>query len=108
MVLSTSVNPPFVKWHDDGSFHFDKDGRFVTMDGYPVLGFQADESGKILNKVEPIRLGQTTIQAKATKEVSIQMNLDSRENKKEFDITKPEKTSSFSNTTFLILPIKLV
>jgi len=82
----------------DGSFHFDKEGNLVTMDGYKVMGFQADDSGKILNKIEPIKLGQTTIQAKATKDVNIQMNLDSRENKKEFDITKPEKTSNFSNT----------
>ncbi len=82
----------------DGSFHFDKEGNLVTMDGYKVMGFQADEAGKILNKIEPIKLGATTIQAKGTKDVNVQMNLDSRENKKEFDVTKPEKTSNFSNT----------
>lgn len=82
----------------DGSFHFDKEGNLVTMDGYKVMGYQADEEGKILNKIDPIKLGATTIRAKATKDVNIQMNLDSRENKKEFDITKPEKTSNFSNT----------
>lgn len=81
----------------DGSFHFDKEGSLVTMDGYKVMGFQS-ENGKIVNKVEPIKLGSSAIPAKATKEVAITMNLDSRENKKEFNIESPEKTSNFSNT----------
>jgi flagellar hook protein FlgE len=92
------IDAPFgAGYTRDGSFHFDKEGNLVTMDGYKVMGFQA-EDGKILNKIEPIKLGNTTIQAKATKDVNISMNLDSRENKTEFDITKPEKTSAFSNT----------
>jgi flagellar hook protein FlgE len=68
------------------------------MDGYKILGFQADEKGTIINKLEPVKLGGTTIPAKATKEVLMSMNLDSRTNKQEFNIEQPEKTSSFSNT----------
>jgi flagellar hook protein FlgE len=82
----------------DGSFHFDKEGQLTTMDGYKILGFQADEKGTIINKLEPVKLGGTTIPAKATKEVLMSMNLDSRTNKQEFNIEQPEKTSSFSNT----------
>jgi len=82
----------------DGSFHFDKEGQLTTMDGFKILGFQADEKGNIINKLEPIKLGNTAIPAKATKEIVMAMNLDSRANKQEFNIEKPEKTSSFSNT----------
>lgn len=82
----------------DGSFHFDKEGQLTTMDGYKVLGFQADESGKMLNKIDAIKLGNTTIAAKGSKEVAMSMNLDSRMNKTEFKIENPEKTSNFSNS----------
>lgn len=82
----------------DGSFHFDKEGQLTTMDGYKILGFQADEKGNIINKLEPVKLGGTTIPAKATKDVLMSMNLDSRTNKQEFNIEQPEKTSAFSNT----------
>jgi flagellar hook protein FlgE len=93
------IDAPFGQGYTrDGSFHFDKDGQLVTMDGYKVMGFQADEAGKILNKMDPIKLGSTAIQAKATKQVNVNMNLDSRSNKMEFKIEQPEKTSAFSNT----------
>jgi flagellar hook protein FlgE len=82
----------------DGSFHFDKEGSLTTMDGYKILGFQADEKGKILNKLDPIKLGSTTIAAKASKEIEMSMNLDSRVNKTEFNIETPEKTAAFSNS----------
>jgi len=82
----------------DGSFHFDKEGRLVSMDGYPILGFQADENGNILNKMEEIKVDSTSIPAKATNEVKILMNLDTRELKKEFNIESPDKSSNFSNT----------
>lgn len=82
----------------DGSFHFDKEGQLTTMDGYKVLGYQADEFGKITNRVDAIKLGGTNIPAKATKDVNMMMNLDSRVNKMEFSIENPEKTSNFSNS----------
>lgn len=82
----------------DGSFHFDKEGQLTTMDGYKVLGFQADETGKMLNKIDSIKLGNTTIAAKGTKNLNMSMNLDSRITKKEFNIENPEKTSNFSNS----------
>ncbi|MFA6238993.1 MAG: flagellar hook protein FlgE [Bacteriovorax sp.] len=82
----------------DGSFHFDKNGQMTTMDGDKVLGFQADENGKIQNKIDAIKLGNTTIAAKGTKEVVMSMNLDSRADKMEFNIENPEKTSNFSNS----------
>ncbi|MBI2522138.1 MAG: flagellar hook protein FlgE [Bdellovibrio sp.] len=82
----------------DGSLNFDKGGQLVTGDSFPVLGFGADDKGKITNKIEPIKLGNTTINAKATEEVAISMNLDSRENIGKFDLANAEKTASYSST----------
>ena len=94
-----TIDAPFGRGYTrDGSFHFDKEGQLTTMDGYKVMGFQADEKGKIMNKIDPIKLGNTTIAAKATKEVLMSMNLDSTQNKKEFNIEAPEKTANFSNS----------
>ena len=82
----------------DGSFHFDKNGQLINGDGYPVMGFQANEEGKITQKQGPIKLGNTTIPAQPTKKVDISMNLDSRADIQQFDITNPDKTSNFNTS----------
>ncbi|MFZ8933109.1 MAG: flagellar hook protein FlgE [Bacteriovoracaceae bacterium] len=83
----------------DGSLHFDAQGNLVNPDGFRVMGFEADpESGKITNKMGAIKLGSTTIPAKSTKKVDVSMNLDSREPIRQFDINKPDDTSSYSNS----------
>jgi flagellar hook protein FlgE len=70
----------------------------INGDGYRVNGFQPDAEGKMTNKLEPIKLGSTTIPATASNEVKISMNLDSRENVMVFDPKNPEKTSNFNNS----------
>lgn len=82
----------------DGSFHFDKDGHLINGDGYKVTGFQADEKGEITTKTGPVKLGNTTIPATATKELKISMNLDSREKNKQFNPLDPENTSNFNSS----------
>ena len=82
----------------DGSFHFDKEGHLINGDGFKIIGFQPDEQGKITNKVDSIKLGNTTIPAKATDEVKLMMNLDSREDVQQFNPENPEKTSSFNTS----------
>lgn len=82
----------------DGSFHFNKDGELINGDGYQVLGFQADEEGKISQKMGPIKLGNTTIPAEPTENVTMSMNLDSRAEVQQFDINNPEKTSNFNTS----------
>jgi flagellar hook protein FlgE len=82
----------------DGSMHFNKEGELVNADEYKVLGFAANEDGKLTNKLEAIKLGNTTIPAAATKELKLSMNLDSREKIKQFDINDPEETSNFGHS----------
>ncbi|MCB9060044.1 MAG: flagellar hook protein FlgE [Halobacteriovoraceae bacterium] len=93
------IDAPFGRGYSrDGSFHFDKEGFLINGDGYNVMGFAANDDGKITNKMEKIKLGNTTIPASATKEVKVSMNLDSRANTQEFNIEDPEKTSEFNTT----------
>lgn len=81
----------------DGSFHFDREGFLVTNDNQRVQGFQADERGNILNKTGDIRFPRALIPAKATKELKLDLNLDSRvDTTKKFDIKDPYATSHFS------------
>lgn len=82
----------------DGSLHFNKEGELVNSDGYQVMGFTADESGNVTNKLEAIKLGNTTIPAVATKDVNINMNIDSRAEIIEFNPEAPEKTSNFMHS----------
>jgi flagellar hook protein FlgE len=81
----------------DGSFHFDREGNLVTNDNQRVQGYMADEQGKILNKMADIKFPRALIPAKATSEVKIDLNLDSRiEPNKKFDIKDPYTTSDYS------------
>jgi flagellar hook protein FlgE len=80
----------------DGSFHFDKDGFLVTNDNQRVQGFEADEKGNIVNKLEDIRFPRALIPAKATTKVRMDLNLDSRAEIKPFDPARPYDTSEFS------------
>ncbi|MBL7665754.1 MAG: flagellar hook protein FlgE [Bacteriovoracaceae bacterium] len=93
------VEAPFgTGYTRDGSFHFDKEGNLITGDGYKILGFQADEEGKITNKIGSIQLGNTTIPANSTKEVKMSMNLDSREEILKFDPKNADKTSNYNTS----------
>jgi len=82
----------------DGSFHFDKEGFMVNGDGYKVNGFQPDEKGGITTKSGSIKLGNTTIPATPSTDVTVSMNLDSRAPVMKFDPTNPEKSSNFNSS----------
>lgn len=93
------VEAPFGNGYTrDGSFHFDKEGFLITGDGYRVKGFSANDKGEITNTLDAIKLGNTTIPAQATEDVDISMNLDSRDEIKQFNPEEPEETSNFSHS----------
>ena len=81
----------------DGSFHFDKDGYLVTNDNQRVQGFTADDKGTIINKLEDVRFPRALIPAKATAEIKMDLNLDSRiAGGKVFNAKDPFATSDYS------------
>ncbi|MFN8944578.1 MAG: flagellar hook protein FlgE, partial [Pseudobdellovibrionaceae bacterium] len=81
----------------DGSFHFDREGYLVTNDKQRVQGFQADEKGNILNKLNDVKFPRALIPAKGTSSLRLDLNLDSRvEPTKTFDINDPYSTSHYS------------
>jgi flagellar hook protein FlgE len=82
----------------DGSFHFDREGYLVSNDNQRVQGFQADEKGRIINKMGDLRFPRALIPAKPTQEIKMDMNLDSRieAGLKKFDMKDPYATSDYS------------
>jgi flagellar hook protein FlgE len=93
------VEAPFGNGYTrDGSMHFNKEGELVNSDGYRVIGYQSNERGEITNQLGPIKLGQTTIPARATENVKVNMNIDSRAEVIQFDPNRPDETSNFSNS----------
>ncbi len=79
----------------NGAFRFDREGKLITSDGARVMGFEADDLGKISTKLGPVSVDRSVIDAKKTESVNLFMNLDLRAEKlKEFNIAKPEKTSN--------------
>ncbi len=92
-----SIEAPFGPGYTrDGSFHFDKEGYLISSDGYRVRGFAANEKGELTNQVLPIKLGSTTVAAKPTDKIKVNMNLDSRAEIKAFDVNDPIKSSNFN------------
>jgi flagellar hook protein FlgE len=81
----------------DGSLKFDKDGFLVTNDYQKVQGFQADEKGQIVNKLDNIRFPRAMTPAKATQKITMDLNLDSRvQNVRPFDPKNPYDSSHYS------------
>jgi flagellar hook protein FlgE len=81
----------------DGSFHFDKEGYLVTGDNARVQGFEADEKGRIINKMGDIRFPKVLTPAKATTKVKLELNLDSRaDTNRKFNEEDPYISAHFS------------
>lgn len=94
-----SVSAPFgTGFSRDGSMHFNKDGELVNSDGYQVMGFKYNEKGEPTNKLDPIKLGSATIPAQSTTKVGLSLNVDSRQDVKQFNIEKPDDTSNFNTS----------
>jgi flagellar hook protein FlgE len=80
----------------NGSFHFDKEGKLVNSDGNRVMGFLADDKGKMLPKLSEISIDRSVIDARKTADVKLFMNLDLRADKRlQFDAKNPDQTSHF-------------
>jgi flagellar hook protein FlgE len=81
----------------NGAFHFDREGKLVNSDNFRVLGFQADESGKITSKMGEVSIDRGVIDAKKTINVDMFLNLDLRADvNKVFNPANPDGTSHFT------------
>lgn len=81
----------------NGVFHFDKEGKLINSDNYHVMGFKADENGRITSKMGEVSVDRTVIDAKKTSGVNLFLNLDLRADKAlEFDPMRPDETSHFA------------
>jgi flagellar hook protein FlgE len=83
----------------NGSFNFNKDGELINVDGAKIMGFRADDAGKITTKLDSVKLEKTVIDAKKTENVDMSMNLDIRGdviNGGAFDPLRPAETSNYS------------
>ena len=87
-----------VSYSRDGSFHFDRQGFLVSNNGQKVQGYQASDKGVIETKVGDIQFPRALVNASPTKEVKLDLNLDSRviADSKKFDAKDPYKTSDFA------------
>ncbi len=93
-VLRGSDGPSFTR---DGSLHFDKDGYLVTNDNQRVQGYDSDDKGNIINKLVDMKFPRALVPAKATSEVKLDLNLDSRiVGGKKFDPKDAFGTSDYS------------
>lgn len=93
-VMDSSEGRAFTR---DGSFHFDKEGKLVNGEGSKILGFQADDAGKITSKMGSISIDRAVLDAKGTDKVSLVANLDSRADTSiKFDPKNPDKTTHFA------------
>lgn len=83
-----------------GSFQFDKDGYLSDTIGGRVQGYLADQEGNLSSRLSDVRIQTSNIPPNATKEILLNVNLDSRKDvlEQEFDMAYPEKTSNFSNS----------
>lgn len=83
----------------DGSFRFDKEGYLISNDKQQVMGWSADENGNMINKLTPVKFPRALIPAQATREVRMELNLDSRvEATKKFDSKDPYNSSHYATS----------
>ncbi len=87
-----------VAYTRDGSFKFDRNGMLTTSGGQVVQGYQANEKGKIETKVGNLKFPKALQNAIGTKEVKLDLNLDSRVavDGKKFDPKDPFQSSDYA------------
>ena len=87
-----------VNYTRDGSFKFDKNGFLTTNSGQRVQGYQANEKGSIETRLGDMKFPKALVNASATKEIKLDLNLDSRAiaDAKKFDPKDPFKSSDYA------------
>jgi len=83
-----------------GQFSMDRDGYLVNPDDLRVQGYLADSAGNILPSLSDVQINVTLTPPRATQQVDINANLDSRSSSIPggFVIADPDGTSNFSSS----------
>jgi flagellar hook protein FlgE len=83
-----------------GSFNFDAEGYLSDSMGGHLMGYLADANGQLGTRLQEVRVVTNNVPPSATKNVTFNVNLDSREKvlPGEFDLNNAEKSSNFSTT----------
>lgn len=86
-VLSTSRGLRFTRW---GQFSVDRDGFFVSADGYRVQGLNAEK------QLQPLQLRGVHMLAEATRTVTFMARLDPNATIRTFNPLDPTNTANFN------------
>ena len=83
-----------------GSLHFDKDGYLAIAGGGRIQGYMADNEGSLTSRLQDVRIETNSIPPNATKNLNVNIQLDSRSDiiEQDWDPLMPEKTSNFNTT----------
>lgn len=84
-----------------GNFSTDNEGFLVNNDGLRVQGYSASDDGSLTSVLGDIQVADPQIAPSATEDITINLNLDSRDENapiQTFDINDAANTSSFSNS----------
>lgn len=93
-------NPTKFQYTRNGQFGVDNQNRIVSQNGLFLVGYPADSAGQILSTSKSVlTLDQTPLGQQATKNSTIELNVDNRVNSLAGTAFKPDLPTSYSQAT---------
>lgn len=93
-------NPTKFQYTRNGQFGVDNQNRIVNQNGMYLVGYPADSTGQILSTSKSVLiLDQTPLGQQATKESTIELNVDNRVNSLVGTAFSPSLPTSYSQAT---------
>ncbi len=93
-------NPTKFQYTRNGQFGVDNQNRIVSQNGLFLVGYPADSAGQILSTSKSVlTLDQTPLGQQATKNSTIELNIDNRVNSLAGTAFKPDLPTSYSQAT---------
>jgi flagellar hook protein FlgE len=93
-------NPTKFQYTRNGQFGVDNQNRIVSQNGLFLVGYPADSAGQILSTSKSVLiLDQTPLGQQATKNSTIELNVDNRVNSLAGTAFKPDLPTSYSQAT---------
>lgn len=93
-------NPTKFQYTRNGQFGVDNQNRIVSQNGLYLVGYPADSAGQILSTSKSVlTLDQTPLGQQATKNSTIELNVDNRVNSLAGTAFKPDLPTSYSQAT---------